>query len=536
MTKLGLALSGGGFRASLFHVGVLAHLAESGLLRQVEVLSCVSGGSILGALYYVRLKRLLETRKDADIQAADYVKLVEDLEGQFVDAIQKNIRMRTFLNPLKNLRMIRANYSRSDRIGELYDELLYRPGLAVAGRKMVEMRELKIAPPENPGFYPRRDNPGRRAKIPILLVNATVLNTGHIWRFEASTMGSVYPSTPTALDVDKNMRLLRPDSYAEITPAQQDIELGLAVAASAAVPGLFPPLSLSNLYPGGIRVQLVDGGVHDNQGLAGLLAEGCTHLVISDASGQLTDDKDPKTRAPRVMSRSNGVLMRQVREEELFALLDGRRTPTALLHLRKGLPIVTVPWFGPNQRPTPAAAGSPPSGRPPPADFGVDGGVQDRLSHIRTDLDSFTDVEATSLMLDGYLMSGSVLSSTPGLADLMGARGDRSAGAWKFNRIRPWMATPTPEFLKQLQVGSHTLFKFLRLGVRGLLTAALLVLGVLGLLWGLWRAGVSGWWLVFGVLVVAVSGLPAWLYLQIFDRLYLRLGRIERLRPPPLRR
>ena len=162
MTKLGLALSGGGFRASLFHVGVLAHLAESGLLRQVEVLSCVSGGSILGALYYVRLKRLLETRKDADIQDADYVKLVEDLEGQFVDAIQKNIRMRTFLNPLKNLRMIRANYSRSDRIGELYDELLYRPGLAVAGRKMVEMRELKIAPPENAGFYPRRDNPGRR--------------------------------------------------------------------------------------------------------------------------------------------------------------------------------------------------------------------------------------------------------------------------------------------------------------------------------------------------------------------------------------
>ncbi|MDH3442076.1 MAG: hypothetical protein OEM63_15055, partial [Gammaproteobacteria bacterium] len=37
--KLGLALSGGGFRASLFHLGVLARLAEQDLLRHVHVLS-----------------------------------------------------------------------------------------------------------------------------------------------------------------------------------------------------------------------------------------------------------------------------------------------------------------------------------------------------------------------------------------------------------------------------------------------------------------------------------------------------------------
>ena len=42
--KVGLALSGGGFRASLYHIGVLAKLAELDLLRHVEVLSCVSGG------------------------------------------------------------------------------------------------------------------------------------------------------------------------------------------------------------------------------------------------------------------------------------------------------------------------------------------------------------------------------------------------------------------------------------------------------------------------------------------------------------
>jgi hypothetical protein len=41
--KIGLALSGGGFRASFFHLGVLRRLAELGLLRRVAVLSTVSG-------------------------------------------------------------------------------------------------------------------------------------------------------------------------------------------------------------------------------------------------------------------------------------------------------------------------------------------------------------------------------------------------------------------------------------------------------------------------------------------------------------
>ncbi len=53
--KIGLALSGGGFRAALFHIGVLAKLAELDVLRHVEFLSCVSGGSIIGAHYYLEL-------------------------------------------------------------------------------------------------------------------------------------------------------------------------------------------------------------------------------------------------------------------------------------------------------------------------------------------------------------------------------------------------------------------------------------------------------------------------------------------------
>ena len=48
-----LCLSGGGYRAMLFHVGVLSRLNEAGLLRRLTQVSSVSGGSITAALLSV---------------------------------------------------------------------------------------------------------------------------------------------------------------------------------------------------------------------------------------------------------------------------------------------------------------------------------------------------------------------------------------------------------------------------------------------------------------------------------------------------
>lgn len=50
--KIGLALSGGGMRAIIFHLGVLKYLAERKLLENIEYISTVSGGSICIALIY----------------------------------------------------------------------------------------------------------------------------------------------------------------------------------------------------------------------------------------------------------------------------------------------------------------------------------------------------------------------------------------------------------------------------------------------------------------------------------------------------
>jgi hypothetical protein len=124
--KVGLALSGGGFRASLYHIGVLAQLAELDLLRKVEVLSCVSGGSILGAHYYLKVRHLLQTKTDAEITREDYIQLVHEMIDEFVAGVQKNIRTRVAVNFFKNFRIfLSSTYSRTFRIAELYEEHLY---------------------------------------------------------------------------------------------------------------------------------------------------------------------------------------------------------------------------------------------------------------------------------------------------------------------------------------------------------------------------------------------------------------------------
>ena len=479
--KLGLAMSGGGFRAAFFHIGVLAQMARLGLLRHVEVISTVSGGSIVGALYYLHIKRLLEEKSDDDITDEDYLRILQELEVGFLLGVQRNIRLRTFLNPMKNLRMAFADYSRTDHIGELYDYYLYRSVFRPVKSTLIEMRELKIQPRgDKPDFSPMKDNAGRANKVPILLINATTLNTGHNWRFEAVRMGEPPLDGAIQREIDKNLRLRRPPHYNDIICKQQDIELGLAVAASACVPALFTPLAITGLYPYGIRVQLVDGGVHDNQGIEGLLDMECTRLAISDAAGQMDDEAEPSTRTLTVFSRSNNILMDRIREEELCTTLQTDKLQVAFMHLRKGLYGKSVSWIGTDGKaPEEVQVERPPNSSS--QSFGVTEEVQDLLSRIRTDLDSFTDVEAYSLMLDGYKMSEQEFQQSEATKSLI-APTARSP-QWRFLTVEPFLLNPTPEYLRQLKVAQQNLFKIYKLSRPVTIVTLFVLLGLAGGLW-----------------------------------------------------
>lgn len=52
---IGLSLSGGGFKAALYHLGAIIRLNEFGLLKNLEIISCVSGGAIVGSLAWAGL-------------------------------------------------------------------------------------------------------------------------------------------------------------------------------------------------------------------------------------------------------------------------------------------------------------------------------------------------------------------------------------------------------------------------------------------------------------------------------------------------
>ena len=62
--RIALALSGGGFRASLFHLGLLRRVAELGWLKSVDIISTVSGGSIIGAYMTQRWNEFIEIGGD----------------------------------------------------------------------------------------------------------------------------------------------------------------------------------------------------------------------------------------------------------------------------------------------------------------------------------------------------------------------------------------------------------------------------------------------------------------------------------------
>jgi predicted acylesterase/phospholipase RssA len=226
--RLGLSLSGGGFRATLFHLGVVRFLRDAGMLGEVSNIVSVSGGSILAAHMALNWQRYNSTEKDFDDAAAEILRFVSfDLRNCIVRRIPFQLPQR-WLSAL-----LRRGFHRGLTVNGLMEHYLDR--YLYGGRCVHEL-------------------PAR----PMLHILTTNVSEGGLCAFSRD-------------GIHWQQRTPGEPDHVETMPAQLT-PIAMAVAASAAFPGFFPPVRISAADVGAQEGQLplltlTDGGVYDNLGV-----------------------------------------------------------------------------------------------------------------------------------------------------------------------------------------------------------------------------------------------------------------------------
>lgn len=250
-----LALSGGGARAIAFHLGCLRALHDFGILRKVRVMSAVSGGSVIGALYaygnhasfeefdahVVSLLRaglqwpILRTA----VLSTQLPKIVGTIlvngGGSLLTALARSlVGITRWASGWSSRQLLRW-------LGAVEESLPFWGSLTTAFEELLA-REL---------FGPARMQDVRPAGLEVI-INACDLRTGTAFRFGSRKSGGW--------------------RYGQVLNGGA-LSVAKAVSASAAFPALLPPLIETFDFERRGQTQrhtlvLSDGGVYDNLGLA----------------------------------------------------------------------------------------------------------------------------------------------------------------------------------------------------------------------------------------------------------------------------
>jgi len=241
--RIALCLSGGGYRAMLFHVGTLWRLNQAGMLPGLHRLSSVSGGSIAAGVLALHWHRLLFN--DAGVAT--------NFQGEFV------ARIRQFASTTVDAGAIILGVCWFRTVGQR---------VAAAYRKRLFGDATLQDLPDEPEF----------------VFNATNVQSGALWRF-----------------MKRYMRDWRVGEVKSPT-----VPLAAAVAASSAFPPVLSPVVLKldpatftpctgtdlQREPFTSRVVLTDGGVYDNLGLETVWKR-YTTILVSDAGGKMAPSGRP---------------------------------------------------------------------------------------------------------------------------------------------------------------------------------------------------------------------------------------------------
>jgi NTE family protein len=269
-----LCLSGGGYRAMLFHAGALLRLNELGLLAQLDVISSVSGGSIAAGLLARGWPHLHWSDGVADNLDAQVISPLMQFAGITVD---RSSIVAGLLRPRRSI---------GEQVARAYRRHLFAD---------MSTRDL----PDRPRF----------------IFTATNLQSGALWRFSKPYM--------------------RDWRVGEVR--DPDVPMAQVVAASAAFPPVLSPVRLrvgpadwspepAELGRPEFRrdVILSDGGVYDNLALEPVIKR-CATILVSDGGGRLSPSAVVAQTWARHTKRVLSVIDQQVRSLRSRALIAGYR-------------------------------------------------------------------------------------------------------------------------------------------------------------------------------------------------------------------
>ncbi len=245
----GLALSGGGFRATFFHLGVIEELRKQGRLEYIRHITGVSGGAITAAHLWLNWEQYVSGDE------RDFENLVEELRVLALSGLQNRILKRVFWRSVFGLPV-----SASDWLVDEYQSL-YRG--ATLGLRISHLADS----------CPRLSilSTSLRSGLPVVLDSIAIM---------AVLGGDPDIGMPRHPDMKRALREVQSSS---------SVSLAQAVVASSAHPALFSPLHLNSSE----LSDLTDGGIHDNLGIV-WMDELCpqhagydfTRLLVSDAGAK----------------------------------------------------------------------------------------------------------------------------------------------------------------------------------------------------------------------------------------------------------
>lgn len=269
--RIGLALSGGGYRASAFHLGTLRTLHKLNLLGKIDVISTISGGSITGAAYC--------------LNQLPY----EEFESKMIQVLHTKSVIRYIFQSWIFLRLVLLTililavciYLYTTHYSWMVTPILLVYLITLFKYQFIVFPVSEVIIKAYDSFFYNGAQLEDLCKKPELAIGATNLQTGRPFTFSKRKMG------------DSTYAYMSPPIYykGKIFPVAQ------AVTASSCVPFAFSPISIAKGYyynsDDFIRVkpQIIDGGVYDNQGIQKLTQPGssyeCDIVVTSDAGNKL---------------------------------------------------------------------------------------------------------------------------------------------------------------------------------------------------------------------------------------------------------